>query len=188
MVSTWADWSAPSPESGLVVLLPGGGYTCEMPLLWFAGQVAAHHGWRVRAVAWEPTDAWRDAEVGRELEAAIGGHAGPVRVIAKSLGTFAAPFACDHGIDAIWLTPLLQIRAITDAMAHHPGRQLLIGGTGDVGRWDSRVAASLAAEDGGAELLEIAGADHSLLVEEPVRSAEIQVDVVRAIDRWFSQV
>lgn len=184
--STWEDWSEPSRESGLAVMLPGGGYTCEMPLLSFAGRVAAHHGWRVRAVSWHPSAEWGEERVGDELEAAIGGCSGPVRVIAKSLGSLAAPFAAERGMDAVWLTPLLRRREVVDAMARHRGRQLLIGGTSDEGRWDSSVAASLAAGDGGAELLEITGADHSLDVEDPLRTAEIHVEVVRVIDRWFS--
>lgn len=71
---------------------------------------------------------------------------------------------------------------MTQGIRAHPGRQLLVGGTGDPGAWDHEVAASLAAE-----VLEIQGADHGLWVEDPVRTAEIHVEVVRALDSWFAQ-
>lgn len=181
LVSVHTDWAELLPESRLVVLLPGAGYTARMPLLHFAALVADHHGWVVREVAWTPDPAWGTQEVGRELAAAIGDHPGPVRVIAKSLGTMAAPYAAARGIDAVWLTPLLQVTPVVDAFRAHPGRQLLIGGSADSGRWDPDVAASLPAD-----VLEIPGADHGLNVPDPVRTAQIHVDVVRGIDRWFS--
>lgn len=180
-MSEYTDWSDPAASTGLVVMLPGRGYTCAMPLLNFAGQVADSHGWAVREVAWQPSEDWRTAQVGAELTAAIGDHRGPVRVIGKSLGTMAAPYAAEHRIDAVWLTPLVKQDPVAQAIDAHPGRQLLIGGTGDT-LWDSEIAAALPAE-----VLEIADADHSLQVPFPVRTAEIHVDVVRAMDRWFAE-
>ncbi|MGP9538865.1 hypothetical protein ACT3SP_12690 [Brachybacterium sp. AOP43-C2-M15] len=185
-MSHWTDWKGPEPSLGLVVLLPGRGYTCSMPLLNFAGQVAIHHGWDVRAVSWEASESWGPERVGHELAAAIGEHPGPVRVIGKSLGTMAAPYAAQQRIDAVWLTPLLTLPAVTRGIQEHPGRQLLVGGTGDTMTWDGRIAAALAADALDADVLEIPEADHGMQVPDPVRTAEIHVEVVRAIDGWFT--
>lgn len=179
-MTEYADWQAPTPSCGLVILLPGGGYTCQMPLLNFAAQVAFSHGWDVREVNWTPADDWGTEQIGLELAAAIGDHEGPIRVIGKSLGTLAAPYAAEHRIDAVWLTPLVTMPSVAQAIDAHPGRQLLIAGTDDAGAWDSGIAAALAAE-----VLEIPDADHGLRVADPVRTAEIHVEVVRAIDSWF---
>lgn len=176
------DWPALTTSSGRVILLPGRWYTCAMPLLNFAGLVALSHGWDVREVSWRPSDEWGTQQIGYELAAAIGDHPGPIRVIGKSLGTLAAPYAAEHRIDAVWLTPLVKEAPVAQAIDAHPGRQLLIGGTGDTGIWDSEIAAALSAE-----VLEIADADHGLQVEDPVHTAEIHVEVVRAIDKWFAE-
>ncbi|MGP5640702.1 hypothetical protein ACTXPS_14800 [Brachybacterium tyrofermentans] len=180
-MTEYADWQAPTPSRGLVIMLPGAAYTCQMPLLHFAALVAISHGWDVREVDWTPAENWGTEQIGLELAAAIGDHEGPVRVVGKSLGTLAAPYAAAHRIDAVWLTPLVRISAVARAIAAHPGRQLLIAGTDDTDTWDSGIAAAL-----GADVLEILGADHGLHVADPVRTAEIHVDVVRAIDRWFA--
>lgn len=178
----YTDWPTPTMSSGLVILLPGRGYTCQMPLLNFAGQVASSRGWAVREVNWEPSDQWGTQQVGRELAAAIGDQQGPIRVIGKSLGTLAVPYAAEHRIDAVWLTPLLNLASVVQAIDAHPGRKLLFGGTGDTGSWDSEAAASLSAE-----VLEVADVDHGLQAQDPVRTAEIHVEVVRALDRWFAE-
>ncbi|GAA1490478.1 hypothetical protein [Brachybacterium sacelli] len=181
-MSEYTDWSTRTATAGLAVMLPGRGYTCQMPLLNFAAQVADSHGWLVREVGWEPSEEWGTQEVGCELAEAIGDHEGPVRVIGKSLGTLAAPYAAECRLDAVWLTPLLTLPPVAEAIDAHPGRQLLVGGTGDVGFWDSGIAAALSAE-----VLEIPGADHGLRVKDPVRTAEIHIEVVRALDRWFAE-
>ncbi|MGP9681777.1 hypothetical protein [Brachybacterium sp. AOP3-A1-3] len=180
-MTEYADWQTPAPPRGLVNLLPGAAYTCQMPLLHFAALVAISHGWDVRAVAWIPAEHWGPEQIGLELAAAIGDHEGPIRVIGKSLGTLAAPYAAEHRIDAVWLTPLVTMPSVARAIDAHPGRQLLIAGTDDAGAWDSEIAASLSAE-----VVELPDADHGLRVEDPVRTAEIHVEVVRAIDSWFA--
>lgn len=179
-MAEYADWQAPAPSRGLVILLPGAAYTCQMPLLHFAALVAISHDWDVRAVDWTPAEHWGTEQIGLELAAAIGDHEGPVRVVGKSLGTLAAPYAAEHRIDAVWLTPLVKMPAVARAIADHPGRQLLIAGTDDTDTWDSGIAAAFSAE-----VLEIAGADHGLRVADPVRTAEIHVEATRAIDGWF---
>jgi hypothetical protein len=77
-------------------------------------------------------------------------------LIAKSLGTHAATLAADLELPAIWLTPLLTVPPIVDAIARNPARQLLIGGTAD--RWWVPEAARAT----GQQVLTVRDANHSL--------------------------
>ncbi len=167
---------------GLAVLLPGKDYPATMPLLTFAGRAASQRGWRVRAVSWQAPDLGVNETidwVGSELRQAVGGFDGRVLVVAKSLGTCSADYAAQHRYDAIWLTPLLRLPDVVAAMTRHAGRQFLVGGSEDPA-WDLGVARST-----GGEVLEIDGANHALFVPDAVRTAELHVDVTRAIDQWL---
>lgn len=183
-MTEYTDWPAPlGPVTGLAVLLPGRNYPTTMPLLTFAGRAAHQHGWQVRAVSWTAPDL--DGEgtmhwVGRRLEDAVGDHDGAVIVIGKSLGTCAAAAAARRGYDAVWLTPLLNLREVVNAMSRHPGRQLLVGGSEDPA-WNLGVATST-----GAEVVELDGGDHAIMVDNAIRTAELHVEVTRAVDRWLA--
>ncbi len=182
-MSEYVDWPVGTAGPiGLAVLLPGRNYPTTMPLLTFAGQAALQRGWRVRAVSWHvpeldvaETIDW----AGSELRHAVGDFAGRVLVVAKSLGTCSAGYAAQHGYDAMWLTPLLRVPDVVAAMTRNAGRQLLVGGSEDPA-WDRAVARST-----GGDVLEIDGADHGMFVPDAVRSAELHVDVTRAIDQWL---
>ncbi len=182
-MSEYVDWPVANEQPvGLAVLLPGQHYPATMPLLTFAGKVAAQRGWRVRAVSWQAPQldiqeaiTW----VGSELRHAIGAFDGRVLVIAKSLGTCSAVYASQLGYDAIWLTPLLHVPDVVAAMTRNSGRQLLVGGTEDP-VWDIAVARTI-----GGDIVQIDGADHGMFTSDAVRSAELHVDVTRAIDQWL---
>ncbi len=181
-MSPLQDWQPAGAPAGLVVVLPGRGYTPAMPLLDFARRVALQHGWSVREIWWDPPEGWDPDWTAAQLAAAVGDHEGPVRVIGKSLGTTAAAYAGQEGYDAVWLTPLLRLPQVAAAIRTHPGRQLLVGGTADVDAWDPVVAARLPAD-----VLEVPGADHSMAVpDDAVRTAEIHLEVTRAVDAWFA--
>ncbi len=181
--SASVDWPVENSDPvGLAVLLPGQNYPATMPLLTFAGRAAVQHGWRVRAVSWtaphlgaEDIVAW----VGSQLVEAIGAFRGRVLVIAKSLGTCAADTAARRGDDAIWLTPLLHRPEVVEAMTRSTARQLLVGGTRDPA-WDRDIARTV-----GGDVVEIDGADHAMFADDAVRTAQIHVEVTRAIDRWL---
>src|SRR5690606_1265910 len=97
-----------------------------------------------------------------------------------SLGTCAAARAERSGWDAVWLTPLLHLPPVAEAMAQHPGRQLLVGGSADPA-WDLRVASAISSD-----VVEIEGADHGMFVDDAVRTAELLVDVTRAVVQWLT--
>ncbi|MGN6332674.1 MAG: alpha/beta hydrolase [Motilibacteraceae bacterium] len=183
-MSDVGDWPAPvGPVAGLAVLLPGKNYPSTMPLLTFAGRAARQHGWQVRAVSWTAPElhgpdaiAW----VGEQLRQAVGPHDGPVLVVGKSLGTCAAALAADRGYEAVWLTPLLHLPLVVDAMARHRGRQLLVGGSADP-TWDLERARAVSAD-----VVELEGADHAMFVDDAVRTAELHLEVTRAVDEWLT--
>ncbi len=185
-MSEFVDWPAESESTvGLAVLLPGRNYPTTMPLLTFAGLAAAQRGWQVRAVSWTAPDVDTRATidwVSDQLREAIGGFEGRVLVVEKSLGTCGARFASRRGYDAIWLTPLLHLPEIVDAMSHNAGRQLLIGGTQDPA-WDLNTARTIS-ED----VIPIEGADHAMFSGDAIRTAEVHVDVTRAIVKWLESL
>jgi pimeloyl-ACP methyl ester carboxylesterase len=178
------DWPAPAgPMAGLAVLLPGKNYPATMPLLTFAGRAARQHRWQVRAVSWTAPELQGPEAidwVGGRLRDAVGSHDGPVLVVAKSLGTCAAALAAERGYDAVWLTPLLHLPLVVDAMARNRGRQLLVGGSADP-TWDLGTARSVSAD-----VVELEGADHALFVDDAVRTAELHLEVTRAVDAWLA--
>ncbi|MGC8498150.1 MAG: alpha/beta hydrolase [Acidimicrobiales bacterium] len=182
-MSEYVDWPIETLDPlGLAVLLPGQNYPATMPLLTFAGHAARQHGWRVRAVSWRVPDLdlrTRVAWVGTQLQQAVGEFEGRVLVVGKSLGTCSADYASRHGYDAVWLTPLLRLPDVVEAMVRTTGRQLLIGGTQDPA-WDSETAGRI-----GGDVVEIDGADHGMFVPDAVRTAEVHVDVTRAIVQWL---
>ena len=181
----YVDWQAEQDEStGLAVLLPGRNYPTTMPLLTFAGRAAAQHGWRVRAVSWQAPELDVDATidwVGSELRDAVGDFSGRVLAVGKSLGTCAAKEAARRRCEAIWLTPLLTLPDVLRAMSDNPGRQLLVGGSEDPA-WDPAAARTT-----GGEVVQVEGADHGLFNDDAVRTAEMHVEVTRAIERWLSR-
>jgi hypothetical protein len=175
---------------GTAIVVPGRGYPPAAPLTFFAGFALLQHGWSVRQVWWDPpgyesdeqTTAWVRAQVEPALP-----ERGRVLLVAKSLGTYAAPLAAEHGCDAVWLTPLLTVPFLVDAIAANSGRQLLVGGTADDLAWEPAAARDLATR--GCDLLEVPEADHALMVPgDVVRGVEAHVEVVRALDTFLGRL
>jgi hypothetical protein len=175
---------------GTAVVVPGRGYPPAAPLTFFAGFALLQHGWSVRQVWWDPPDHESDEQttawVRSQVEPALPDR-GRVILVAKSLGTYAAPLAAERGYDAVWLTPLLQVPFLADAIAANPARQLVVGGTADDVAWDRDVARGLAAR--GCDLVEVPGADHAMMTPgDVVRGVEAHVEVVRALDRFLARL
>ncbi len=176
---------------GLGLVLPGRAYSPSAPLLEFARLTLLQHGYAVQQVWWDSGSRPEDADPGDwvrdQAAAALAQEAVPPRrvvVVGKSLGTRAASYAAESGFDAIWLTPLLVEPTIVAGIRANPGRQLLVGGTGDE-FWDGAVAAGLVRE--GCEVIEIPDADHGMCVTgDAVRSAEIHAEVTRGMDGFLS--
>ncbi len=127
-----------------------------------------------------------EAWVRRHVEAALAQEtADHVVIVGKSLGTRAAPVAAERGLDAIWMTPLLVDPVLAEGIAANAGRQLLVGGLADE-LWDPAVARELA--DAGCDVLEVPDADHGMGTPDAVRTAEIHLEVARAVEAYLSRI
>lgn len=180
-------WIPEGETRGHAVLLPGRAYSPAAPLLDLTKRALLQHGWSVQEVWWDTTSMGEetgDAFVRRHVEAAVGREAAQL-VVGKSLGTRASAFAAEHGLDAIWLTPLLTESEQVAAIGANRARQLLVGGSADP-FWDGEAARSLAGPH--CTVVEIEGADHVLAEPDAVRTAEHQVEVARAVSTWLSRL
>jgi hypothetical protein len=164
------------------VVLPGVRYYSQAPLLWFAREAAQARGWSVlevseRAPGDEDPFAWMSGRAERALDAA---DVTPVAVVAKSLGSAAAPLVAERSLPAVWLTPLLDRPEIAAAMTPPA---LLVGSTADP-TW-----ADGPRPDAGVDILEFEGLDHSLQVRnDPLASLEVLRSVVERIAAFFERV
>ena len=179
-------WEPDGDSRGLALVLPGRAYSPSAPLLEFARRALLQHGFTVQQVWWdsesrddEDADRWVRRQVTDALAEEDADH---VVLVAKSLGTRAASYAAERGLDAIWLTPLLVEPTLAEAIAANAGRQLLVGGLADE-LWDPAVARELA--DNGCDVLTVADADHAMGTGDAVRTAEIHVEVARAVDSFL---
>jgi hypothetical protein len=177
-----------SARVGTAIVLPGRAYPPAAPLLWFATAALRQHGWGVEHVWWDAPGDHGDADHYGWVADQLLEHlpaAGLVLVVAKSLGTLAAPVAAERGYDGLWLTPLLQEEAVVEALGANPARQLLVGGLADHHAWRSDIADRLAGQ--GCDVVEVPDADHGMhAAGDAVRSAEILVEVTRAMDTWLT--
>jgi hypothetical protein len=171
-----------------VLLLPGRMYGTSAPLLMYAGDVAERRGLTVHRLDWQgeapdPSSPevmpWVEAQVAPRLDE-IGGA--PV-LIGKSLGTQAAGLAAERSLPAVWLTPLLVLSWVVDALTRTTAPFLLIGGTADLA-WDEGVAQRLTPH-----VLSVPDADHGMYIPGPLTgSVAVLGDVVVAIDDFLSEL
>ncbi|MBV1852988.1 alpha/beta hydrolase [Catellatospora tritici] len=169
----------------VAVLLPGGGYTPAMPLLYYATTVLVAQGWTVQEVWWQPPanrhSIDRATWVNAQTEPVLAAETAPrLLLVGKSLGSFAAPIAAARGLPAIWLTPILSHPEIAAALAAATAPALLVGGGADPS-WDPAVAAGLDAAQ-----LVLPGADHALEhPDDPVASARNLTHVTARMDEFL---
>ena len=172
------------------VLAPGGGYGPDKPLLMFARYAVERRGGQAHAVTWQlPKDddgqlhervAAQVAAVVDEVTAATG--SAPV-VIGKSLGSMAAPLVADRGLPAVWLTPLLTDKKTLAGLRRATAPCLRVGGTGDQD-WDGEAARSISAD-----VVEIDGADHGMLLPGPLAaSASALGQVTTAVEAFLDRL
>jgi hypothetical protein len=166
------------------VILPGVAYFSQAPLLWFAREAAQAAGWSVlelteRAPRDEEPFAWMRDRAGRALDEAT---AETVALVGKSLASAAAPLVAEHGLPAVWLTPLLNRPEVASALAAAPGPALLVGSPADP-TWAEGPVPS------GPEVLELDGLDHSLQVEgDPLASLEVLRRVTERIGEFLGRL
>lgn len=140
---------------------------------------------------------WSDVERVRELPPAAAGAAvisqvAPVLdglapaetlVVAKSLGTRAAPLVAEHGCAAVWLTPLLRDPQVVDGLRRATAPFLLVGGGLDP-LWHAELARELTPH-----VLEIPGADHGLFEPGPLAVSVKHLAVLtEAVESFLDEV
>jgi hypothetical protein len=170
------------------VVLPGGSTGPKIPLLHYAGEVAARRGatvhrheWAGRPpMPWGPhLEGWVCDEAVKVLHA-VGGR--PL-LIGKSLGSLAAPVAAERVLPAVWLTPLLTEPWVAPAMSRAIAPILLVGGTADRW-WDGALARSLTPH-----VLEVEGADHNMDVPGPLTdSIAVLARVAVAMEQFLDKI
>jgi pimeloyl-ACP methyl ester carboxylesterase len=148
------EWEGDRARTAIV--LPGamlGG----MPVNAFVCGALRSAGWRVVQV-WDDVRRAEDRRRwARDLAEAALAYAGEARLISgKSAGTLAASFAAEHGLAAVWTTPLFDVPEFVDGLRARTAPALVIAGTADPA-WDGSLARKLADE-----VVELDGADHSL--------------------------
>jgi hypothetical protein len=157
----------------------------------YARLAVERRGGLVRPIVWElsrGSDFSRQRlRVASQVESAVDEliavtGAAPV-IVGKSLGSLAAPVAADRGLAAVWFTPLLTDEPTVAALRRATGPCLLVGGTADR-FWDGRIARSLAAE-----VVEVDGADHGMLVPgRMAASAAVLGHVITAVEDFLDHV
>ena len=185
-MTRFVDHAADGTSVGRCIVLPGSQYTPDGPMLFFAAQVALMRGWDVRQVWWEVPQFSSDTEettwVGSQLDAAVDGYTGHVMVVAKSLGTLAAPVAAARGYNAAWLTPLLTEPVVAEPLMSYPAAQLVVIGSSDP-YFSQEVLDALPGER-----LVVAG-DHILRVPGDAAAMLASHDsFVRSFDAWLTAV
>lgn len=157
------------------------------PLLMYPADAAelrgasVHHHWWTKVDPQDPDKAQASAEA--DLPELFARQAPGTLVIAKSLGSCAAPYVATRALPAIWLTPMLTNNTVIKGLGEATAPFMLIGGTAD-GHWDGPLAHDLTPH-----VFEVEGADHGMYVEGPL-SASLAVlnDVVVAVERFLDEV
>lgn len=173
------------------LVAPGGNSNAEVPLVKYAMLAAQRRGAQVRRISWRLSGdrsgfaAERErvkAQVAAVADEILTAGAAPV-VIAKSLGSLAAPVVADRGLAAVWLTPLLTDEPTVAALRRATAPRLLVGGTADP-FWDGPTARLVTAN-----VIEVEGADHGMFVAGGLASsAAVLGRVATAVEDFLDSV
>lgn len=187
----------------IALIFPGRGYTCAMPLLYYATRALVDNGYDVLHVEYhydpadfpEPAgDRWRDAlrlDVEGAYAAVVAeGQYNSVLLLGKSLGTIAiALLLANHPelaeSDCIWLTPLISIDRVREVIASHASRSLVVIGSLDPHHNQKRLHEI---EVAGAAVVVIDRADHGLEIPDDLESSiEALRQTTMAIERFSNK-
>jgi hypothetical protein len=172
--------------SRCAVLLPGVRYFSQAPLIWFSREAAQARGWSAvevdeRAPGDQEPFEWMRGQALRALDAT---GAELTVVVGKSLGSAAAPLVSERGLPAVWLTPLLTRRDVTEALAAASAPALAIGSPDDPSWGQGELP-----DTPGLEVLELPGLDHSLQVSgDPIASLDALRTVTQRVSAFYERV
>ena len=188
----------------LAVLLPGLGYTLDMPLFYYAENLLLERGWDVLRVEYayntrpefqtlakperdrwllaDATAAWRAGLDQRTYERVV--------LIGKSLGTLAMGHLLTMAdpppnVGAVWLTPMLSVERLRQQISQYGGPSLFAIGTADP-HFDPVVLEKMQAATTG-EAVVVKNADHGMDIPgHPVASIRAVEPVVEALGRFLA--
>ena len=188
----------------LAVLLPGYGYTLDMPLFYYAEHLLLERGWDVLRVEYAyntrpefqtlpkpERDRWLLADTTAAWRAALGLRTYErVVLIGKSLGTRAMGYlltvADPHpNVGAVWLTPLLGEEQLRKQIQQYGGPSLFVIGTADP-HFDPVVLEKMQVATIG-EAVVVRNADHGMDIPgDPIASVRAIERVVEALGRFLA--
>ncbi len=187
----------------LAVLLPGFGYTLDMPLFYYTENLLLERGWDVLRVEYA-YHRLPDAEISPQakmverlyadtMAAWRAGldqrHHGRVALVGKSLGTLAMGHLLTAEnppprVSAVWLTPLLSVARLREQIAQFGGPSLFVIGTADEEYDPATLDSMVEATNGEAVVIE--GAEHGMdITGDPVASVRSVEQVVTSLSRFL---
>ncbi len=189
----------------LALILPGLGYTCQMPLLYYATEVLLGLSADVLLVEYDYREIWHDdaisqearqahvfADVSAAAEAALDQRRAYARLtlVGKSLGTVAMTHLLTSDLPlrpqaCLYLTPIPQSMLQNAAAIRVCPRTLIVAGTAD--RFYDPHLLEQVVEATQAEILLVEGANHSLAFPgDPLRSIQALERAINAIQRFVA--
>ena len=187
----------------LAVLLPGFGYTLDMPLFYYAENLLLERGWDVLRVEYAyntrpefqtlpapERERWLLADTTAAWRAGLDQSAYErVVLIGKSLGTRAMGHLLTvaelpPNFRAVWLTPLLGEERLRQQISRYGGPSLFVIGTADP-HFDPVVLEQMQVATTG-EAVVVRNADHGMDIPgDPIASVRAVERVVEALSRFL---
>lgn len=188
----------------LAVLLPGMGYTCQMPLMYYTTRLLLEqeinvfqveydysHNETFTSLPFEKQKEWLLTDVRAGLNAIFDYQVyEKVTIIGKSLGTLAMGHLLPHyqqlkKADAIWLTPLFHNEKLVKEILECPQRSLFITGSADSCYVEENATRIL--QETESELLLIENGNHSLEIKDNIFSSiEAMSKVLTGIKQFLN--
>ncbi len=193
-----------SDTDHLALLLPGRGYTTQMPLFFYPALSLTGRGADVlrldvnyierddfQALEMNEQLRWLFAEVVAAYQAGMAQRAyRQVTVIGKSLGTLAMGHlftteSLPEHTNTVWLTPLVKFDFLRDQIKAFGGRSLFVIGTAD-SHYDAGALAEIQQATNG-QVVTVDGADHGMnIAGDVVGSIKVVAQVTQAIDDFLA--
>jgi predicted alpha/beta-hydrolase family hydrolase len=187
----------------LAVLLPGFGYTLDMPLFYYAQNLLLERGWDVLRVEYAynthpefqtlpemERNQWLLADTTAAWRAGLGQQTyDRVVLIGKSLRTLAMGHLLTMAdpppnVGAVWLTPLLAEERLRQQISQYGGPSLFVIGTADP-HFDPVVLEKMQVATIG-EAVVVRNADHGMDIPgDPIASVRAVERVVEALSRFL---
>lgn len=195
-----------TPASVAALVLPGWGYTAQMPLLFYTTEILLNKGVDVLQVDYayntlpefatldaESRNQWLFTDVAAAYRALCEQRTYEhIVLVGKSLGTLGvghllAMQTTDTNVSAIWMTPLVKHPKLRAQIKNFAGSALIVIGTDDQ-HYDAACLEEIG-EAGTRKILAIEGANHGMNIPDDV-PASIQVleQIMRGVEIFVNGI